>query len=182
MGMPERWDAFEAFVREQYPSLCSYALRYVRARDVAEEVVQDVLLRVWMQRDRAVQVDIATYVYRSVANAAISRLRTEKAILERDRALALDANGRGATVQQYSTEQLEADIQRAIESLPERCRMVFLLNRDAGLSYAAIAERLGIATKTVESHMVKALRDLRKALGAHLAVTLSLAGLTRLIG
>jgi RNA polymerase sigma-70 factor (ECF subfamily) len=181
-GVPETWDAFEVFVREQYASLCSYALRYVREHDVAEEVVQDVLLRVWKQRERVLHLDLATYVYRSVANAAISRLRTEKAIVTRDQVLALYDEER-VSVQESNTAQLEADIRAAIESLPEKCRTVFLLSRDAGLSYAQIGERMGIATKTVESHMVKALRELRVALKAHLGVIVAAAmGVAGLMG
>lgn len=178
---PDNWEAFEAFVREQYATLCAYALRYVRERDVAEEVVQEVLLHVWQRRERMAQVDLAAYVYRSLGNAAISRLRAEKAMLGRDAVLQLHSEEHNVSVQQHGTEQLEADIARAIASLPDRCRTVFLMSRDGGLSYGEIAARLGIATKTVESHMIKALRDLRKALAAHLAIIV-VAGLARFIG
>ncbi|HKT58603.1 MAG TPA: RNA polymerase sigma-70 factor [Gemmatimonadales bacterium] len=178
----ERWLAFEAFVREQHPALCAYAYRYVREREVAEEVVQEVLFRVWCRRDRMAQVDLVPYVYRSVAHAAISRLRSERAVRNRDlRLQGLTALRADPEPTDGSVRELEDQVRRAIDDLPERTRMVFLLSRDVGLTYAAIAQRMGISTKTVENQMVRALRLLRAALGPHLTVLLSLAQTVQLL-
>jgi RNA polymerase sigma-70 factor (ECF subfamily) len=59
------------------------------------------------------------------------------------------------------TSELEKEIELAIESLPEKCRIVFELNRMEGLKYAQIADKLGISIKTVEAQMSKALHVLR---------------------
>jgi RNA polymerase sigma-70 factor, ECF subfamily len=177
----ERWLAFELLVREHYPALCAYALRYVHVRDTAEEVVQDVLLRVWCRPSRLADSDLLPFVYRSVAHAAISRLRAERTIQTRDLRLQLDAKTRTDTDDRATVEELELGVRKAIEALPERCRLVFLLSRDAGLTYAAIADRLGIAPKTVENQIVKALRLLRTALGPYLASVAAL-GVGRILG
>jgi len=87
---PDRWPAFESFVREQYAGLCAYAYRYVSAREAAEEVVQDVLLRVWLRRNQMEQIELLPYVYRSIAHAAISRMRTDRAIRTRNARLQLE--------------------------------------------------------------------------------------------
>jgi len=60
--------------------------------------------------------------------------------------------------------ELEAAVRAAVERLPERCRMVFTLRWQHQLSYAEIAETLGIATKTVETQMNRALKALREPL------------------
>jgi RNA polymerase sigma-70 factor (ECF subfamily) len=175
------WPAFEAFVREQHPALCAYAYRYLRSREAAEEVVQDVLLRVWCGRERLVQVELIPYVYRSVAHAAVSRIRSERAIRNRDLRLEREAPRNAGSGEPETADELELRIRHAIEALPERSRLVFLLSRDAGLTYPAIAERLGISVKTVENQIVRALRLLRAALKPYLAVTLALAGAEQLL-
>jgi RNA polymerase sigma-70 factor (family 1) len=182
IGADERWLAFEMFVREQHPALCAYAFRYVRARDVAEEVVQDVLFRVWCRRDRVAQMDLVPYVYRSVAHAAISRIRSERAGRNRDlRLLNEAATHTEPEPPDGSAHELEGHVRKAIDDLPERTRMVFVLSRDGGLTYAAIAERMGISVKTVENQMVRALRLLRAALKPHLAILLALTEAAQLL-
>ncbi len=171
-GADERWLAFESFVREHHPALCAYVYRYLRSREAAEEVVQEVLFRVWMRRNRIQQMDLIPYVYRSLAHAAISRIRTERAMRTRNLRLQQQAAEREGTDGLASTAELEARARQAIDALPERTRLVFLLSRDAGLTYAAIAERLGIAPKTVENQIVRALRLLRAALKPYLVLPL----------
>jgi RNA polymerase sigma-70 factor (ECF subfamily) len=68
------------------------------------------------------------------------------------------------------TAELEKEIEIGIQSLPEKCRMVFELNRSEGLKYAQIAEKLGISVKTVEAQMSKALSVLREHLRQFLSL------------
>lgn len=173
------WRAFEVLAREQYAALCAYAYRYVTDRDTAEEIVQDVLFRVWQRRGQLADLELLPYVFRSTANAAISHLRTERATRRRDAQLANEIVGEAAPPSE-PVDDLAARAREAIEALPERCRLIFLLSRDSGLTYAAIAERLSISVKTVENQMCKALRLLRLALQAYLAIPL-ISGATELL-
>ena len=159
-------------MRAQHPALCAYAYRYVRSHETAEEVVQDVLFRVWCRRDRMSEAGLIPYIYRAVANGAISRIRAERAMVTRDLHLEREAASGQEAEQDSGMAELEVHARQAIEALPERTRLVFLLSRDAGLTYAAIAERLGISPKTVENQIVRALRLLRAALKAHLLLVL----------
>lgn len=168
-------------MREQHAVLCSYAYRYVRSREAAEEVVQDVLFRIWCQRGRLTEVELLPYTYRSVANAAISRVRSERAMHTRDLHLERAAAEVDPPSQVDASQDLEAHVLQAIEDLPDRCRLVFLLSRDAGLTYAAIAQRLGISPKTVENQIVRALRLLRAALRPHLVLYVALSGADQLL-
>jgi RNA polymerase sigma-70 factor (ECF subfamily) len=74
-----------------------------------------------------------------------------------------------------ATEQMEADelqeqINQAIDGLPERCRMIFLLSRFEDMSYKEIAQKLDISVKTVENQISKALKVLRDVLGPFLSL------------
>ena len=66
--------------------------------------------------------------------------------------------------------ELEREIEFAIQSLPEKCRRVFEMNRKEGLRYAQIAEKFGISVKTVEAQMSKALSVLRERLSEFLSL------------
>ena len=56
-------------------------------------------------------------------------------------------------------------VRAAIAKLPERCRLVYTLHREQGLSYAEVAAVMGISVKTVDAQMGRALKSLRKLLG-----------------
>lgn len=178
-GEGDRWPEFELFVREQYPALCGYALRYLGDRDTAEEVVQDVLFRVWLRRVNMSGIELLPYVYRSIVHAAISRGRTDRAIRSRNARLMVESHRFSVPDCSATIGDLDERVKRAIETLPERCRLVFLLSRDAGLTYPAIAERLGISPKTVENQIVKALRLLRAALLPYLTAVVAMVSLVR---
>ena len=68
--------------------------------------------------------------------------------------------------------ELKEKIDSAIQGLPEKCREVFLLNRNEHLKYQEIADRLGISLKTVETQMSKALQHLREHLKEYLMIVL----------
>jgi RNA polymerase sigma-70 factor (ECF subfamily) len=70
-------------------------------------------------------------------------------------------------IQKMEEAELKTRLDEAIEALPEKCRIVFLLNRQEEMSYAEVAEHLGISVKTVENQIGKALKLLRLAISGH---------------
>jgi RNA polymerase sigma-70 factor (ECF subfamily) len=158
-------DAFDALFRATYASLVGVTRSIVRDADVAEEIVQDVLLELWRRRETLVVEDsLRAYLFRSTRNRALNHLRH----------LAVERRGepyaRGESVvapradARLSATEMEAAIRDAIEKLPDRCREVFELSRLHGLKYSEIAQTLGISIKTVEAQMGKALRVMREEL------------------
>jgi RNA polymerase sigma-70 factor (ECF subfamily) len=75
-----------------------------------------------------------------------------------------------STEQWLGFEDLKASISKLVAGLPEKCRLVFQLSRDQGFSQKEIAKQLGIAEKTVESHLYKAIRTLRSELKSFLTL------------
>lgn len=169
------WEArFDALMRGHYAALCTFVQRLLGSAEVAEDVVQDVFVAIW-QRGLPTECEAnpRPYLFRAARNGAISQVRRERT-RERWRAEAgratSDANDSAAA--RLEVEELDAAIARAVDALPARCRMVFTLHRQHGLTYAEIAEVMGISRKTVENQMSRALAVLRQRLAPYLGVGL----------
>ena len=162
--------AFEALFRAHYGALCGFAERYVRSEAVAEELVQELFADLWAKRaDWAPRTSARAYLFTAVRNRALN-LRKREA-LERDWATEEATSevpsmhrapaGVDATME---AAELHARLDAAIESLPERCRLVMRLRWRDQLSYAEIAEVMGISAKGVENQLSRGLKTLREVL------------------
>lgn len=167
--------AFEILFRAYYPKLASLAYGYVKSREIAEELVQDTLLRVW--EDRAswdVRGSVSSYLYAAVRHRAISHLRRVRVATHfEDDAAAASRHEPGAGVfasrvpaadEGLEEADLQAAVDRAVGELPARCREAFLLSRQHQLSHAEIATTMGTSIKTVENQIIKARKHLRDRL------------------
>jgi RNA polymerase sigma-70 factor (ECF subfamily) len=161
--------AFGEIFADYYPRLVSFARAGLRDGrvEVAEETVQDVFLEIWSRRESwTIERSLAAYLFRAVRNRVSSERRTLR--LETGYAATIVREPDPATTERADDHlgeaELEAALAAALAVLPERARQVFLLNRREHLSYAEIAVVLGIAVKTVEMHMARALRALRDSL------------------
>lgn len=157
--------AFDEVFREHYAPLVRSAEAMLHRRDLAEEIVQDVMLALWQRREAFVVEDsLRGYLFRATRNRALNHLR--HAAIERKaepELSAVDSPDADAPTTLVG-EEIDVALQRAISVLPPRCREVFELSRVHGLRYAEIATTLGISVKTVEAQMGKALRVLREQL------------------
>jgi RNA polymerase sigma-70 factor (ECF subfamily) len=156
----------EIVFRAHFQGMAAFVERYVRSPDMAEELVQDIFLKIWTKRSQLTEIEsLKTYLYRAARNQALNHLRRLK--LERRWQEEQAAAGEPATVfaadEDASGHELAEAVQSAIERLPPRCREIFLLSRDGGLTYAEIARTLEISVKTVETQMGRALKALRGA-------------------
>jgi len=159
-------DAFEALFRRHHAPLCGFAYRYVRSREVAEEIVQEVFLDVWERwNPNAVERYTKAYLFAAVRNAAMSYLR-HLGVVERGETETIELFSRPAITAdgELGAAELAAVLERAIGKLPERCRLVLTLSREQGLTYSEIARLLEISVKTVEMQMGRAYKALRKHL------------------
>ena len=157
--------AFDEIFRTWYGPLVGTAERMLRDRAVAEELVQDVMLELWRRRETlAADGSAQAYLFQATRNRVLNHLRHLK-IEQRSEP---DVRGESSSTPHADAavveEELDVAVQRAVQSLPDRCREVFELSRVHGLKYAEIARQLGISVKTVEAQMGKALRTLRERL------------------
>jgi RNA polymerase sigma-70 factor (ECF subfamily) len=142
----------------------------VQDRDEAEEIVQSTFLNVWEKRDNlAIHTGVKPYLYAMVRNACLNVLKHDK-VKKQHAAMEMavaDRSAESVTRTVLATE-LEDRIYRAMDKLPEQCRLVFKLSRFEELKYQEIATQLNISVKTVENQMGKALRIMRDQLKDYL--------------
>jgi len=159
--------AFENLFREFYAPLVHFALGFVNDQDTAEEMVQDFFYHYWKNRESIeIKVSLKAYLFSSVKNFSFKFL--EKQQVRRryaERILAQTNEVETITfADELNARELQKKIDAALETLPERCRKVFKMNRVQGLKYQEIAQALSVSVKTVEADMTRALKVLRKSL------------------
>jgi RNA polymerase sigma-70 factor (ECF subfamily) len=156
--------AFATIFRAHYPALVRNASHLLRERALAEEIAQEVMLELWRRREGLLITGaLGTYLHQATRNRALNRLRHERTVQRsvpyvRPPSSAPDADDRAISA------ELRGAIERALGALSAPQREVFELSRDRGLTYAEIAELLGISVKTVEARMGRALKELRERL------------------
>jgi RNA polymerase sigma-70 factor (ECF subfamily) len=169
---PPGTPTFEILFLTYHARLCAFASRYVGCPDTAEEVVEEVFLRIWAQRgpedDRC--GCSRHYLYTAVRNQALKVLDHER-VVRRSCGIVLHQEHLPGMSQPpvAADEKLQADelavaVRHAVDQLPERCREAYLLHRQQGLSYAEVAEVMGISVRTVETQLGRAAKALRHAL------------------
>lgn len=162
--------AFESIFRSYYARLCNFAYSFLEDKDESEEVVQSTFLTIWEKHDSIdINVSLKSYLYRAVNNSCLNRIKHVKvktAHKESTMGNVQDFNDDAS--ENLISKELEHQIEVAINSLPPKCEMVFRLSRFENLSYAEIAQQMDISVKTVENHMIKALKVLREELKDYL--------------
>ena len=156
---------FNLLYRRYYAPLCSHAVRLVYARDVAEDLVTELFIRLWQRHDYlTITGSFRAYLFSAIRNRAINYLRWEQGHTEQ-----LDEGNDSQRADLLADdplafEELAEQVNRVVGSLPPQCRSVFLLSRFEGKKNREIAEELHISPKTVEGHLTKALAQVRVAL------------------
>jgi RNA polymerase sigma-70 factor, ECF subfamily len=158
--------AFEALFRALYDRLCAFAESYVGSSHTAEEIVDDVFLNLWSGRERLrIRSSVLSYLFVAVRNRALSHL--SRATLERryaERVRTEDVpravDGVVEVEEQAAANELLVLVQEAVRQLPPRAQQTYVLYYQQHLSYAEIAGIMGVAVKTVENQLARALKIL----------------------
>jgi RNA polymerase sigma-70 factor (family 1) len=157
--------AFGQLFREYKNKLYSFIFHLSGSATIAEDVLQDVFLKIWRDRDQLTGIDnFNAYLYRMAQNTAINVLRRQSR-----EALLLNEVQRLAPEGVQGDELLEVQtaLHQAINNLPPQQRKVYQLGQEQGLTYEQIAGSLGISTSTVRNHMVQALKAIREFIAFH---------------
>jgi RNA polymerase sigma-70 factor (ECF subfamily) len=158
--------AFDLLFRRHFEPLTRLVARMVSCRHVAEELVQDVFLRMWNGREDFAVRDPETYLRRAARNRALDWLRREhlhrawaEEVLREVRATAPETPS-AHQASQDDLAEVRCAIAESLDTMPQRRRLVCQLRWQAELGPTNIASRLGLSVKTVEAHLTTGTKEL----------------------
>ncbi len=160
-------EAFASLFHTWRDRLYFFALRITNSSQQAEDLVQDVFVKLWLQRNNLAEIyNFQAWIYRVIRNQAISDLRR----ISLETTILAHLKKESGNVSQLADEvllrkQLQEVLQQAIDKLPPRQKQIYTMIRIEGLKQDEIASRLNISISTVQNHMTEALKKLRMILG-----------------
>lgn len=159
--------AFSTLFKKYYEPLYQFAGRFVKDAQTAENIVQNAFVNLWTTRGhRHIKSNLRSYLYTMVKNLSLNHLKQEKNLLT--------INGRSNFQEKFDNSPEEnvlrkewhTAVHEAIDKLPEKCRLIYLMKRYDNLKYTEIAEILNISVNTVKTQMKRALKSLLKQLSS----------------
>ncbi len=154
-----------ALLERHWHSLVKYAFSILGDRDAAEDVVEEVFVRLWEHRDTlGLEGSVLGLLFRMARNLSLDEHRHVEAQLRAARKAPVPM-AVPTPAEYVEGEEVHSAVATAVANLPQRRREVFELVRHHGLSYREAADTLGLAPQTVANHFTLALSDLREALG-----------------
>ncbi|MDK2979581.1 MAG: hypothetical protein PWP52_2295 [Bacteroidales bacterium] len=157
---------FELLFKKYYQMLCDFGMNYLKNIDEVEEVVQDVFYNIWKNKQQLrINTSIKSYLYTAVKNNSLQKIRIHNLDMKYEKYYKSQSlNDSISPADVMNAKELNAIINKALDTLPEKARIIFKMSRYDGLKYHEIATKLSISIKTVESNMGKALKHFRSYL------------------
>jgi len=163
--------AFEELFNLYYTWLHSVAISIIRKREDAEEIVEDVFLKLWEIREGFGKIEnIETYLYTATKNKSYDYYKKSSKV----HLVEFETNWKDdeyiiSPEDAYLYEELKSTYQKAVNGLPFKCKKAFLLVREEGYSYAKAGEVLGVSNRTIENHLRTAIQKIRKELHTYMS-------------
>jgi RNA polymerase sigma-70 factor (ECF subfamily) len=150
--------SFEFLFRFYYEPLVRYASRYTKFDGEAEEIVQELFLKLWRDKKKIkIKQSIPAYLYRAVYNQCLQLIQKENMKIKHQNELQIIDMTGDDPEELMKYQELNHRFFLLMEQLPERTSTIFKMSRFQGMKYKEIAQRLSISVKTVEANMSKAL-------------------------
>lgn len=154
---------FELF----FPSLKKFSWYFLRSRELAEEAASDVLFALWENRDKLMEIEnVRVWLYVIARNKCLNMLKYQqsKPHFSLDD-INIEISFPGKDPEQLCiNSEIRRKIEKAINALPGRCKLIFKLVKEDGLSYKEVAAILDISPKTVDAQLVTALKKIMQAI------------------
>lgn len=160
---------YNEIFRKYYEPLTKYI--YYKCGDLqqAEDIVQNVFIKVWKLCASIIFSKVKSYIYSACNNAFLNEVAHKKVVLKHKKTVNDHVNHESADFK-IEMDEFRIRLKEAINRLNPKEREVFLLSRVEDKTYKEIAEITGITVKAVERRMSKALKELRELLGQHIKV------------
>jgi RNA polymerase sigma-70 factor (ECF subfamily) len=148
--------AYTHLVDQYHEPLCAYAHSLINDRDIAQDIVQNVFVKIYEKR-KSLKEDfiIERFLYKSVFNEFIDQYRKNKLVTKLEKKH-IEALHEYFESEDGKLEALFTMVQTEIDNLPPKCKRIFVLSKKEGLSNKEISNHLSISIKTVEAHITKA--------------------------
>lgn len=152
------------------------AYNIIKDKELCEDIIQDVFMNIWHNRENLeINISLKGYLYACARYRVFNQFKKDKDKMHIEFFNDLDKRFQYATPEtEMMHDELVQQINTIIETLPEKCQLVYKLSREEQLSHKEIAERLNISTKTVENHITKALQTIRLSMGSAASVAMVL--------
>lgn len=175
-------NAFEQLYKLYFPRLYAFALKIINDSDLAKDVVQNVFIRLWETHGKFHHEHPEAFLYKMVRNASLNYIRHLKVVDNLKSTIKDQYQGEelyyidmvGNEPYLLIEKELREKVTEVMDSLPEKCRIVFRLSRIEGLKNQEIADQLDINIKTVEKHISKALNIYRERFSGYLPLSVIL--------
>lgn len=157
--------AFRVVFEHYYPRVSEFVRRIVKDDNLAEDITQDIFVKIWERREIfGVEVQaFGKYIYVMSRNAAINALRRSGRVSSLSNEL-LNKSDNDSVEESYYAQEKELIIRLAVCQMPEQRRRIFEMSRYMGMDNQTIATTLNLSKKTVENHLTLALKTLRSIL------------------
>jgi RNA polymerase sigma-70 factor (ECF subfamily) len=148
----------------------------LKNKELCEDIIQDIFMNIWNNREKLeINISLKGYFYACARYQVFNQFRKNKDKIHVEFFDDLDKRFQYATPEtEIMHRELVQQINGIIETLPDKCKLVYKLSREVQLSHKEIADRLNISTKTVENHITKALQTIRISMGTTTSVVMIL--------
>ncbi len=148
-----------------YNKLCSYIFSISKDKQQAEDIVQNVMFKIWKNKERLkINTSIKSYLYKACYHELVDSYKKNKKELNYIERVQKDALDVFIEEDNDFVNNRIRCVNIEIEKLPPKCKAIFVLNKVQGFKYKEVAEQLGISIKTVEAQMSKAMSRIKEAL------------------
>ncbi len=155
-------EEFEIIYKKHYSNLRNTVENIINDKDASHDVVQEVFLKLWNKKNEIDHIlDPKAYLFRSVINASLAYLENNK---KRVRLSDIKIGSAESSDSNLLLKELEVKVQIALDSLPPKCKVIFVLCRFENMKHKEIAQLLDISIKTVENQMGIAIKRLTREL------------------
>lgn len=161
--------AYKTLVDVYHHKLCVYAFSLIHNQNAAEDIVQNVFICTWKNRARLKSnYEIKHFLYKSVYNEFINEYRKQKKVVPLEKkyidALTVTIDHKN----EYALDRKIRLIKQEIENLPPKCKEIFVLSKQEGLTNQEIATYKQVSVKSVEAHITRAFHILRESIGGEI--------------
>ena len=163
--------AFSELFYKYYKPLYQFAGRFVKDAQSAENIVQEIFVNLWLNRNTLnIKSNLKIYLFSSVKNQSLNYLAKQKRIDALEQKIEGQKLTENSVEENYLKKEWRQAVLQAIDRLPQQCRQVYTMKRYNDLKYSEIAEILNISVNTVKTQMKRAIKSLFKNLSHLLSI------------